>query len=291
MKPWQDHAGVIHFHSHHSFDGRTDISTIITAAKANTLDFLMLTDHNTLQAREDGREGWHGPVLLIVGQEIAPRFNHYLAFGTRQVIDVAIQDRITPPQSYIDRVNAQGGLGFIAHPDHEGTRLFHVKPYPWLDWQVRGYTGMGIWDFMTDWQASLTGYGRALLAFLAPGWFLSGPRRLTLTRWDWLNRSSRVVGIGESDNHDTEQRLGPFNLSVFPFRKAFRYVRTHLLTETPLLHDADHDIPLLLESLALGRAYVAQESFAPARGFSFILHDEQAQAGSRSAFPGRHGSS
>jgi len=71
-----DYAGIIHLHSAYSFDGRAPIAEIIGAAKRNEIDFLFLTDHSTLQARSDGWEGWHGRTLLIVGEEIAPRFNH-----------------------------------------------------------------------------------------------------------------------------------------------------------------------------------------------------------------------
>ncbi len=45
-----------------------------------------------------------------------------------------------------------------------GAPLFHVKHYPWKDWAVTGYTGMGIWDFMTDWQDSLTSHLQAVLS-------------------------------------------------------------------------------------------------------------------------------
>ena len=93
-------------------------------------------------------------------------------------------------------------MGFIAHPDHEGTALFHVKHYPWTDWSVTGYTGLGIWDFMTDWQNSLSGYLRAILSYAFPAFFLRGPSPKTLARWDVLTRERRVVGIGELDNHD-----------------------------------------------------------------------------------------
>ena len=50
-----------------------------------------------------------------------------------------------------------------------------MKHYPWTDWSVTGYTGIGIWDFMTDWQNSLTGYLRAVLSYVFPALFLRGP--------------------------------------------------------------------------------------------------------------------
>ena len=53
------------------------------------------TDHDTLEAKRRGEEGWHGAVLVLVGEEVCPRGrDHYLAFG----IDEEIRHRgMTPP--------------------------------------------------------------------------------------------------------------------------------------------------------------------------------------------------
>jgi Predicted metal-dependent phosphoesterases (PHP family) len=125
-----DYTGVIHIHSAYSFDGRTPMPDILEAARRNSLDFVMLTDHSNLRAREEGFEGWNGDTLLIVGQEIAPRFNHYIAFETNTPVIFPEDEQDINPQIYIDHVRAQGGIGFIAHPDHEGTNMFHVKHFP-----------------------------------------------------------------------------------------------------------------------------------------------------------------
>jgi hypothetical protein len=101
---------------------------------------------------------------------------------------------------------------------------------------------------------------------------------VTLERWDRLNRSSRVVGIGELDNHDTLQRVMGLNFSVFPFEKAFKFMRTHVITETPLAKDNTSDIGLLLSALRQGRAYVAGEYFRESKGFSFVLTDNSRSA-------------
>jgi len=272
-----DYTGVIHFHSSYSFDGRSSISEIIEAAKENGLDFLMLTDHFNLGARDAGFEGWHGGTLLIVGEEIShTQFNHYLAFGVREPVNMDHDEG--SPQRVIDKVCEQGGIGFVAHPDHEGTEMFHVKPFPWINWEVTGYAGIGIWDFMTDWQLSLKGYAEAVLGYLWPALFLKGPRRVTLRRWDDLNRKSRVVGIGELDNHNTKKRIFCLDLDIFPFRKAFRFVRTHLLADKPLEKNFRNDMETLLNALRGGRAYVAQEYFHKAKGFSFMITDGEKEA-------------
>jgi hypothetical protein len=270
---WNDYAGIIHLHSRYSFDGRAAIPEITAAARGQGVHFLMLTDHSTLAARSEGLEGYHQGVLLIVGEEIAPRFNHYLAFGHRQAIAQAGIAADVPPQETIDAVRGQGALGFIAHPDHRGTALFHVKHYPWLDWSVSGYTGLGIWDFMTDWQLSLSDYGSALGAYFCPALGLRGPLPETLARWDLLAQERRVVGIGELDNHDTLRRWMGVNLRVFPFRRVMNLIRTHLLTATPLSGESKRDIPLLLEALENGRAYVSLDRFRSATGFAVTLRE------------------
>jgi hypothetical protein len=38
-----------------------------------------------------------------------------------------------PPQISMGRTAKLGGSGFLAPPDHAGTDLFHVKPYPKVD--------------------------------------------------------------------------------------------------------------------------------------------------------------
>ncbi|MEA3487290.1 MAG: CehA/McbA family metallohydrolase [Thermodesulfobacteriota bacterium] len=268
-----DYTGVMHFHSSYSFDGRVSIEEIIKAAGENGIDFLMLTDHSTLGARRDGLEGWNGGILLVVGQEISPRFNHYLAFGIDEELIVDENDIGYRPQDCIDRVNALGGVGFIAHPDHAGTEKFHVKHFPWRDWSVSGYTGMGIWDFMTDWQSTLTNLPGALIAYLFPAYVLKGPRKITLKRWDHLNKKGRIVGIGELDNHDTPRKLLGMTVGIFPFKRAFRFIRTHLLLDNPLKGEAEEDMTVLLNALKNGRAYIAMEYFRDAKGFSVLLSD------------------
>ena len=75
-----DYAGAIHIHSTLS-DGSGTVPEIVGDARAAGLDFIMLTDHEHLQARDLGYEGWHDDLLCLVGEEVTPRFhNHYLAF-------------------------------------------------------------------------------------------------------------------------------------------------------------------------------------------------------------------
>ncbi len=269
-----DYKGVIHFHSSYSFDGHASLPSILKDAANFGIDFLMLSDHDHLKARDEGWEGWHGKTLLIVGQEVSPRFNHYLAFNIQHPIAYPDDPEGQSPQKYLDEINRQGGFGFIAHPDHEGAPMFHVKHYPWTDWNVSGYTGFSVWDFMTDWQKSLSSYLRSLPSFLFPAYFLKGPRQVTLERWDRLNMIRKTVGIGELDNHASIKKLAGLSFVAFPFKKAFRFIATHLLTEKPFSGDSTSDIQLVFQALLAGHCYFALEYFRPATGFQFQIKQD-----------------
>lgn len=269
-----DYAGAIHLHSKYSYDGYASVASIIMDAEKCGVDFLMLSDHDHLRARDEAWEGWQGKTLLIVGQEVSPRFNHYLAYNIPSPISFSEDPEGIYPQKYMDDVRKKGGFGIIAHPDHEGAPMFHVKHYSWNDWNVSGYAGMSVWDFMTDWQKSLNGYLASLLSFLFPAYFLKGPRQVTLDRWDQLNAVKKTVGIGELDNHASVIKLLGIPFVAFPFKKAFRFVRTHILTDSPFSGNARQDIDLVFGTLLYGRCYFALDYFYKSSGFEFRMDQD-----------------
>ena len=69
-----EYVGAIHVHSKFS-DGSGDVKGIAETANSSGLDYLILTDHNTLRAKAEGYEGWYGNTLLLVGVEINDRKN------------------------------------------------------------------------------------------------------------------------------------------------------------------------------------------------------------------------
>jgi hypothetical protein len=274
-----DYTGSFHCHSSYSFDGTVAMGEMIAAAKRQKLDFIVVTDHFGLDARKEGWEGWHDGLLVLVGEEISPRYNHYLALGIEEPVPAPQEN--ARPQEYIDAVAAQGGIGLIAHPDHTGARLFGVDDYPWQDWTVEGFDGISVWDLMTDWQEKLTSLPKALVAYLFPADVLSGPKQETLTRWDALNVRRRVAGYGEIDNHDSRKRFFGIDFRIFPFDFAFTNIRTHVVLEEQLNADAAVAKQQLLGAIKAAHLYIAQERWKAAAGFHVRVSD-----GSTVAFPG-----
>src|SRR5881227_4408906 len=107
-----DLACVVHLHSTYS-DGTGTVPQIAAAGRDAGVDVVLLTDHDTLEAKRRGEEGWYGSVLVLVGEEVSPRGrNHYLAFGLDEPIDHTGLDSA----GIVRAVEEAGGFGFAAHP-------------------------------------------------------------------------------------------------------------------------------------------------------------------------------
>jgi hypothetical protein len=278
-----DYAGAIHFHSSYSYDARTPLEQIVEAGAKAGLDFAIVTDHFRLDARQEGWEGYHTApglsrrLLMLVGEEISPRYNHYLAFSIQKPI--VVWKTQSQAQAVIDAVNAQGGFGFIAHPDHGGAPLVGARAYPWIDWNVTGFTGLSIWDLMGDWISALSSPWGAFYACWRPEQVLRGPKQQTLARWDELSKKGNCFAIGEVDNHGHHKRYFGLRWHLFPFEWAFRTVRTHVLLEAPFSGDAAADQARVLEAVRTGRSYVSLDLWNDPKGFSFEVFDDRQRAG------------
>jgi hypothetical protein len=262
-----DLAGVIHVHSLYS-DGTGTVPEIAAAAEANGLDYVLLTDHDSLRAKERGEEGWHESVLVLVGEEVSPvGQNHYLAFG----LERPIRHRGLTPQQIVDRVNEEGGFGFLSHPFSRGSERFRrARGMPWRDLDADGYTGVELWSFVTD-SAERIGGVRDVLRFIAtPQRFVDSPPRHNLEQWDRLCGRRRCAGLGGVDAHQIGIRIANrVPLRLMAYKRSFRFLRTHLLSERPLAGEFEHDRDAVYSALRAGRAYIAMDSLAPARGFTF----------------------
>ncbi|MEW6556295.1 MAG: CehA/McbA family metallohydrolase [Elusimicrobiota bacterium] len=265
-----DYAGAIHIHSFYSYDGNVKIENIIESANSCGLDFIVITDHFSIEAKK--YEGWHGNTLVIVGEEISPRYNHYLAFDIKKAVVVDKQENL--PQKYIDEVNSQGGFGFVAHPDHQGNKKFNVNSYRWKDWSVNNYSGFCIWDLQTDWQETLTTYLKALLSYWFQAYFLKGPKKETLARWDAVNQTDKKYGIGEIDNHETIKKYFSIKFKVFPFDLVFKTIRTHITIDEPFVKN-NSDIDKIYNALKTGKCFVSNDYFSNAKGFQFYKENDK----------------
>lgn len=266
--PLWEYTGVIHIHSVFS-DGTGGLNDLVKPAKELGLDFLVLTDHMTVQAQSKGWEGYHDRVLLLVGYEhndIA-NHNHYLVLG--KGVEV-IPSNAAPV--YVAEARKRGYIGFIAHPEERRSRIPMLPPYPWDNWNISEFDGIEIWNLMSDWVEQVTLFNFAFRLFF-PRRFMSPPSPNLLRRWDCLTRQRRASIIGGADVHAFHYRFGFLRYTLIPYKVGFQSIRTHLLMEQPLLGQYETDAPVVLQALKEGRAFVSNFRQGDARGFRFWGED------------------
>ena len=278
-----DLACVVHVHSLHS-DGTGTVPEIARAARRARADVVLLTDHDTLEARRRGEEGWHGDVLVLVGEEVSPSGrDHYLAFG----IDKEVKHRRLDAAGICRAVREARGFGFAAHPFSRGVQRFGRPGMPFGALDCEAVHGIELWSFVTDTVESLSSIPAMLLFVAAPGRVLDHPPGGNMRAWDALCRERRVVAIGGLDAHQFGKRIGPVVLRLMAYRRSFRFIRTHVLCEEPPSGALEHDREQVYGALRDGRCYIAVDSIAPARGFRFEAGElpmgAEAAAGRRAA--------
>ena len=266
-----EYVGAIHMHSVYS-DGSGEVGDIAAAASEIGLDYIILTDHNTLRALKDGYEKWYENTLLLVGCEINDKqnINHYLAFG----INEAYSTRLSSKQ-YVKRVKEEGGIGFIAHPHEKRTYMKEYSPYPWIDWDTEDFTGIEIWNHMSEWMENLTEQNK-YQSFLHPLRSIVAPKEETLKLWDELNLRRKVVGIGGVDAHAHKYNLlGFLEVEIFPYKVLFKSIRTHILTDNEIkkgkgikaVQTAKTEV---YNALGRGKCFFANDYQEDSRGFRFF---------------------
>ena len=273
---------VINLHVHTIYsDGHGSHADIAKAAIEAGLDAVIITDHNVWV---EGLEGYYeqeeGRVLILIGEEIHnqtrdPQKNHLLVIGTDSEMSHLAQN----PQTLIDRVIEVNGLAFLAHPIEFEAPKFNEGDLSWVNWEVHNFTGIELWNAMTEFKSLVKGYPEAIYYAFNFNQVAHGPFPETLQKWDELmEKGSPVVAVGGSDAHEFRRALGPIRKKLFPYEEHFKAINTHLLIPESLNGDVIHDKKLILDALRRGHAFIGNDIPASTRGFRFLAHFAEGEA-------------
>lgn len=276
-----EYVGAIHIHSTYS-DGTGKIEDIAKAAYDSDLDFIMMTDHNTLRPKQDGYERWINNVMVIVGYEIndTDNRNHYLIFGTDEVVgtyQVLESGELgckLNAKEYVKLIKDNGGIGFLAHPDEERHFVKGLVAYPWTQWDTEDFTGIEIWNHMSEWIEGMDEENK-LQRFLHPLKSIISPPQKTISRWDVIAQKRQVTGIGGVDAHAFKQNLlGFFEVEIFAYKVLFKSIRTHVLVDEEIKQNHtitfEKDKMKILDALRNGKCFAANSYHGNAKGFRFF---------------------
>ena len=260
-------SGVAHIHTTHS-DGGGTVADIESAAAAAGLDFVIVTDHNSLAGKP--REGYGDTgVLTIVGTEISNHEGHLLAVGLPAPTYRFSGDGLDTLRDLDDL----GSLSFAAHPESPREDL------RWTGWSLPGDWGIEILNGDSQWRAAgwTSLLGTALLYPLNSDYSLLRllRRPAALSRWDDLRARRHVPAIAGADAHGTLRPAAALPLPTY--EAVFRIAQNYVLLEQPLSGNAPADTAAILAALARGRAYIGVGALAPADRFFFLAERDNSR--------------
>lgn len=276
------HEIVVNLHMHTCYSDGTGLHRdIVRAALQSGLDAVIVTDHNVWVQGVEGyyRQGTQR-VLLLAGEEVhdrkrSPQKNHVLVFGAGRDLAPFADE----PQRLLDAVRNAGGLAFLAHIYDPQQPAVDEPDISWVDWDVQGFTGIELWNGMSEFKGLLKTRLHGLVYAYFPKLIARGPFPQALQKWDeLLLEGKRPVAIGGSDAHALHASLGPLRRTLFPYAFHFAAINTHLLVPSALTGDLSADRRLILEAFAAGHAFIGYDLPASTRGFRFTAQGKGARA-------------
>ncbi|HKB86414.1 MAG TPA: hypothetical protein VKD08_09610, partial [Ignavibacteriaceae bacterium] len=182
-------------------------------------------------------------------------------------------------KEYVRKIKEAGGIGFLAHPHEKRTHMAEHPPYPWTEWSTKDFTGIEIWNHMSEWMENLTEENK-YKSFLHPLKTIDAPPAETLQVWDNLNLERKVVGIGGVDAHAHKYNiLGFLEVEIFPYKVLFKSIRTHILTDKKIKKDntpsgIETAKKIIYTALAEGRCFIGNDYHADSTGFKFFAESD-----------------
>ncbi len=112
------YAGDFHVHSRESGDARPPLDEIATFARSRGLDFVVVTDHNTVSHLDfiGDAQARHPSLLLVPGVEFTTYAGHANAIGARGFVDFRLGVEGRDMEGAARAFNEDGAVFSINHP-------------------------------------------------------------------------------------------------------------------------------------------------------------------------------
>ena len=267
-----DYQGVIHVHTFLGGHSTGNFADLISGAKANQLDFVIMTEHPQAEFDTSAMtlNGIHAGILFVNGNEVSTASGDRLLLIPGQPNAASMSSQTT--QQVVDQQRNSGGLAIAAYPSES------------QNWQSANVDGVEIYNLFTnarqlnrfvtffDGLWSYRGYADLMFAnfFVRPD--------ENIQRWNDAvrNNNRKLVAVAGNDAHANvgvslndatgKQLIG---LKLDPYERSFRTVRTHVLIRKDKALSGES----LLAAISLGHCYVSFDLFSDARGFDFRINN------------------
>jgi hypothetical protein len=243
-----DYRGVVHVHSSLGGHSAGTFSEIISAAQANGLQFVIMTEHTEkdFDTASLTLKGMHGGVLFINGNE----------------------------------VRAENGDRLLVLPEE-----ISIVAYPeeFKNWETAGLDGVEIYNVFTNARRvnpvaaffdvlwSQRAYPQLIFAL-----YLQRPDE-SLKKWDQALARTRLTAVGGNDAHSNigvslKDSSGKtlLGIQLDPYETSFRLVRLHVLVEQNRALDAAS----VLDAVRSGHCFVGFDFLGDSAGFAFEAQNQ-----------------
>ena len=279
------YSGSIHFHTRYS-DGSGTYGEVAETAASLGIDFIIPSDHNTVQPMLDGWAKYSGDVLVI------PAVEHSMDGGSGHFLSIG--DLVPPVRSSsmpaLEVYHTCADSNMLMFPAH----VYHPRHNSWQHWDEGRYTGFELFNLDENWRLNLRPFAvHRLLAALCMSPFrddvlnylLVYPARECAT-FDTIAARRHVVGIGSTDAHaririfkgDREKGREDTILAFPRYDVQFALVQTIIETEEPFSGNYESDRGMVIEALRRGHCYIGFSGLENARGFRFRASNGSGQA-------------
>ena len=252
------YRGDLHGHTIHS-DGSWDIPEFVEYMRGHGLDFVTLSDHNTISGLAQHRSLAENGFVAIGGTELSTFLGHALALGIQEYFDwrVGTDHELTMPE-LAQRILDAGRLFVIAHPMAVGDPECCGCHWEHLDMMPGNAPAVEIWN----------------------GWWSDYNEQGVQLYYRWLNEGHRLVATSGTDIHERP----PANAQG---RAATNVVYAEHFSEEGILTALKHGHSyisagpeLVLEAVAQSSAKAMMGDSLPAEAATIMVRWKDAHPGS-----------
>ena len=174
------YAGDLQSHTEHS-DGKNTLGEMVAHAKNLGLEYLAITDHNTISQNLEIKKLSNIKITVIPGIEVTTYYGHANVWNNKEWIDFRCRTD-EQMQKIIDQVHKQGLLFSVNHPKENGPK-----------WEYKSVRGI---DCVEVWSGPWSNLNHQAMAF-----------------WEsLLSQGERIPAVGGSDAHWVAEENSPVGL-------------------------------------------------------------------------------
>jgi hypothetical protein len=275
MSRYKEICGCVHIH-YPLTKLRNSFNQLAEDGRVAGVDFLVINSHtpskNNMSKYENlfEKEGYYGKTLIIKSEETndKDKQNHLLLVGGKKWYG----GKETVSQ-VLSEIKNTGLVSFVAHPEGFHKFFLYKKQYRWDDWSLDNFTGIEIWSMLFDWAKFTRIYNLPINYFTLP-YNLKGPSTSLLSLWDRLSTKRKIVGIAGLDIHLLPSFFRCIDISnKFVYSNVFKVLRNHLFLEDGLAYNVQEDKQKIIDALAKGRLFFANDRIHNSKGFYFGTED------------------